>query len=294
MGVPRRLLGLMEPLGLTFDDLGKMLYLLYCGTDQIKNSDRYAVEAARTLHAKGLLHWYTDTETVDFSPMFDKINENLGQPSAYLAADSREDSADAFNYAQMVKKLEQTLGVFLSIRDKQNLQEAVQRYSWSYGLVYEIYLEYYRAHRRQYDFGFFCRMAYGAQVHDLESFRRFAEGLDSVAYKTTEVLRRLGQKNNPTEPQKEMYLKWTAEWKFSHEMVLMAVETTTSARNPSFAYIDAVLREWMEKGITDPEALRAAQDRRAQEKRQSDGEGKKKSAPRKFKPEDRDLSFLER
>ena len=35
VSIPSRLLGLMEPLGLNFEDLGKMLYLLYCGTDQI-------------------------------------------------------------------------------------------------------------------------------------------------------------------------------------------------------------------------------------------------------------------
>ena len=40
ISIPARLLGLMEPLGLTFEDMGKMMYLLYCGTGQIKNSDR--------------------------------------------------------------------------------------------------------------------------------------------------------------------------------------------------------------------------------------------------------------
>ena len=66
VGVPKRLMGLMEPLGLEFDDLGKIMYLLYCGTDEIKNDDRYAVEAARTLHGKGLINWFTDKESIDF------------------------------------------------------------------------------------------------------------------------------------------------------------------------------------------------------------------------------------
>ena len=35
VGVPKRLLGLMEPLGLDFDDLGKIIYLLYAGTDEV-------------------------------------------------------------------------------------------------------------------------------------------------------------------------------------------------------------------------------------------------------------------
>ena len=32
IGLPKNLLGLMEPLGLTFEDIGKIVYLLYCGS----------------------------------------------------------------------------------------------------------------------------------------------------------------------------------------------------------------------------------------------------------------------
>ncbi|MBQ3508471.1 MAG: DnaD domain protein [Peptococcaceae bacterium] len=295
ISIPSRLLGLMEPLGLTFEDLGKIMYLLYCGTTQIKNNDRYAVEAARTLHSKGLIHWFTDTETVDFSPMFDKISVSLGEQPGYMAEDTESYSTSELNYAQLVKKLEQTLAVFLTMRDKQNIQEAVQRYNWSYDLVYDIYVKYYRDHRKEYEFGFFCRMAYGAQVRDKKSFQAFVDGLNSTVYKTTEVLRKLGKKNSPSEPQKEMYLKWSASWKFTHEMILLAVDETTSADNPSFNYLDAVLKEWAEKGITTPEAL--AQEKQRLEKTKGKTTAVKKQNPavtQKFKPEGRDLSFLEK
>ena len=267
VSVPRRLLGLMEPLGLTFEDLGKMLYLLYCGSDQIKNHDRYAVEAARTLHSKGLIHWYTDTESVDFSPMFDKIGANLGGQSQYLADEEGSFTSAQLNYAQLIKKLEQTLGAFLNLRDKQNIQEVVQRYNWSYDLVYEIYKVYYQQHRKEYDFRFFCQMAYGAQVRDSDSLARFTENLNTTAYKTTEVMRKLGMYGAPSEVNKELYLKWTAQWKFSHEMIMRAVEETVGARNPSFKYVDAVLKEWQEREITSPEALEQAKQRQGQEKR---------------------------
>ena len=290
ISIPSRLLGLMEPLGLTFEDLGKIMYLLYCGTTQIKNNDRYAVEAARTLHSKGLIHWFTDTETVDFSPMFDKISVSLGEQPGYMAEDTESYSTSELNYAQLVKKLEQTLAVFLTMRDKQNIQEAVQRYNWSYDLVYDIYVKYYRDHRKEYEFGFFCRMAYGAQVRDKKSFQAFVDGLNSTVYKTTEVLRKLGKKNSPSEPQKEMYLKWSASWKFTHEMILLAVDETTSADNPSFNYLDAVLKEWAEKGITTPEALAQEKQRLEKTKAKPAAAGKKQ----KFKPEGRDLSFLEK
>ena len=52
ISIPNRMLGMMEQLHLSFDDIGKIIYLLYCGADQIKRSDKYAVEAARTLHEK--------------------------------------------------------------------------------------------------------------------------------------------------------------------------------------------------------------------------------------------------
>lgn len=270
VGIPRRLMGLMEPLGLTFDDMGKILYLLYCGTDQVKRTDRYAMEAAQTLHRKGLVHWYTDTGTVDFSPMFDRISASLGntgstQPQAVVPEESMF-TAGELNFSQLVKQLEQKLGLFLNLRDKQALQEVAQRYNWSYELVGMLYEEYYRNHRKQYDFGFFCQMAYGAAVQDKESMSGFLDGLNTTAYKTTEVLRRLGKRNHPTEPQKEMYLKWSGVWKFTHEMILLAVDETVGADNPNFKYIDAVLEDWKKREITTPEGLE--QDRANRQKTQ--------------------------
>ena len=126
VSIPRHLLGLMEPLGLHFDDLGKILYLLYCGTNQVKKNDSYAMEAVQSLQKKNFIHWYADTETVDFSPMFDKISENLGGEAQYLATEQSAFTSTELNYAQIVKQLEQKLGTFLSLRDKQNLQEVQQ------------------------------------------------------------------------------------------------------------------------------------------------------------------------
>ena len=226
VGVPKRLLGLMEPLGLDFDDLGKIIYLLYAGTDEVKSDDRYAIEAARTLHGKGLVNWYTDRETIDFSPMFDKIAAALGENSQKTELTSSDEfSTNQLNYAALVKKLEREQGKFLSLKEKQEIETAVQKYNWSYDLLYEIYMFYQKNFRRHtYDFAFFCQMAYGAKVEDSGGLARFIESLETTNTKVQEVLRRLGKYNNPTEKQKEMYLKWTNLWKFSHEMILLAAD----------------------------------------------------------------------
>lgn len=301
--IPKHLLTFMEPLGLNFEDLGKMVYLLYCGTDQIKRGDQYAQDAARTLHAKGLIHWYTDTETVDFSPMFDKISMYLGDTPQHMAADREDYTAGELNYAQVIKNIERKFGYFPTAKETGAIQEAVQRYSWSYELVQELFMVHYEKQRKECDFKWFCQMAYSAQVQDKTSLREFVESLDTITYKTREVLRKLGKRNHPSEPQKEMYLKWSGMWKFSHEMILLAVEDTTGASNPSFNYLDGILSNWKERGITTPEALQAEKQLQLRQKesenaaRRGSGIGnstRRKGSIPEYDTEKVDLSFLER
>ena len=61
-------------------------------------------------------------------------------------------------------------------------------------------------------------------------------------------------------------------------------------------YLDAVLKEWAEKGITTPEALAQEKQRLEKTKAKPAAAGKKQNqaVTQKFKPEDRDLSFLEK
>lgn len=297
VGVPKRLLGLMEPLGLDFDDLGKIIYLLYAGTDEVKSDDRYAIEAARTLHGKGLVNWYTDRETIDFSPMFDKIAAALGENSQKTELTSSDEfNTNQLNYAALVKKLEREQGKFLSLKEKQEIETAVQKYNWSYDLLYEIYMFYQKNFRRHtYDFAFFCQMAYGAKVEDSGGLARFIESLETTNTKVQEVLRRLGKYNNPTEKQKEMYLKWTNLWKFSHEMILLAADENIAADNPSFTYTDTILDNWRKEQLFTPEEVKLRKEN-LQKKRQAMQEAKKmlkqKGKQDKFPSTKRDLDYL--
>lgn len=295
VGVPKRLLGLMEPLGLDFDDLGKIVYLLYAGTSEVKNDDRYAIEAARTLHGKGLVNWFTDRETVDFSPMFDKIAASLGESSEKVELNVDAGfSTNQLNYAGLVKKLEREQGKFLSLKEKQELEMAVQKYNWSYDLLYEIYMFYQKNFRKHtYDFTFFCQMAYGAKVEDSGGLARFIASLETTNTKVQEVLRRLGKYNNPTEKQKELYLKWTNLWKFSHEMVLLAADENIAADNPSFAYTDTILENWHKEQLLTREEVLARKENQAK-KRQALQEAKKvlKTKVSDTPSTKRDLSYL--
>lgn len=151
-------------------------------------------------------------------------------------------------------------GQILSLKEKQEIETAVQKYNWSYDLLYEIYMFYQKNFRRHtYDFAFFCQMAYGAKVEDSGGLARFIESLETTNTKVQEVLRRLGKYNNPTEKQKEMYLKWTNLWKFSHEMILLAADENIAADNPSFTYTDTILDNWRKEQLFTPEEVKPAQ-----------------------------------
>lgn len=280
VGIPKNLIGFMEPLGLNFEDLGKMLYLFYCGTNQIKKSDKFAQDAARTLEKKGLLSWYPDLEKVDFSPMFNLISENLGvNPEQVEVAATTEE----MDYAQFIKKLEKQLGRFLSVKEKVELEKAGRQYNWSYDLLFDIYRYYQNSFRRQYAFSFFAQLAYGAKVENQKDLAKFIENLNYTVYKVAEIKKRLGHKSYPTEIEKECYQKWANEWKFSHEMVLQAVEQTIHATDPSFSYIDKVLENWHQNDIKTPEALKSHLAKR---------KSTKKSNTQTVEKGKRDLSYL--
>ncbi|MFZ5944164.1 MAG: DnaD domain-containing protein [Bacillota bacterium] len=268
VGIPKNLLGLMEPLGLTFDDLGKIVYLLYCGCDQINKNDSYAMEAIRSLHKKNLVFWHPDIGKVDFSPMFDLIANNLGAHPAIIETAVTQDE---MNYSQFIKSLEKKLARFLSVKEKVELQKVVQQYNWSYDLLLDMYIFFQSSFRRHYAFAFFAQMAFGAKVQDRESLGLFIEKLNYTLYKVIEVKRRLGQKNNPTEVEKECYQKWFNEWKFSHEMILLAVEQTIHATDPSFSYIDKILENWHQAGVKTPDALTPYLEKRKNYKKQNRG-----------------------
>lgn len=302
IGIPKNLIGLMEPLGLSFEDIGKISYIFYCGCNQVKKEDTYALMAVTSLKNKGLINWYPEANKVDFSPMYNLISSKLGVEATYIeAADSNVEinetneanESQDLTYSDLIKSLERRLARFLSAKEKMDIQKVVQRYNWPNELVYEVFVFHQLNLRRSYAFLFFAQMVFGARVDDKESLERFIENLNYTSYKVSEIKKRLGQRNNPTEVEKECYLKWSNEWKFSHEMVLQAVEQTIYASDPSFKYIDSILENWYNQDIKDIEALKIDLEKREQLKQNR--RDSKRSGSKNTKDKNtviRDLDYL--
>ena len=58
---------------------------------------------------------------------------------------------------------------------------------------------------------------------------------------TKAVMKKLGMKRTPTDPELALVKRWTEEWGFSREAILSACDDTVAGRNPSFKYLDTIL-----------------------------------------------------
>ncbi len=67
-----------------------------------------------------------------------------------------------------------------------------------------------------------------------------------------QVIRRLdaGTSRLPTADELALYEKWTREWGFTQDAVLLAMSDTTASLKPSMKYLDAILKSYYERGVT--------------------------------------------
>lgn len=105
-----------------------------------------------------------------------------------------------------------------------------------------------------------------------EAARMGAEGVasaeDAEAYFTHSrsvqdgaraVLRQLGKKRAPSQNELDLYRKWTDEWAYTPDAILAACEETTKG-DPTFAYLDGILKGIRQRGEARGAAPRTASE----------------------------------
>ena len=87
-----------------------------------------------------------------------------------------------------------------------------------------------------------------ADVRSVDAAETFIAQRETASPGARKVLRRLGLTRNVTADEVQLYMKWTNEWGFSPDSVLAACTETTRSQNPTFAYLDGILRSHMGRG----------------------------------------------
>lgn len=76
-------------------------------------------------------------------------------------------------------------------------------------------------------------------LEDVERAIAEDEGVNGIA---KAVLQQFGQTRKPSLPELDCVKRWVGEWGFTQEEILSACGETTKANKPTFAYLDAVLK----------------------------------------------------
>ncbi len=87
------------------------------------------------------------------------------------------------------------------------------------------------------------------------------------------------QNPKPTSSQQEFLFKWVNDYKFSMEMIYEAYEyMADNCARISFKYMDAVLTDWYQKGIKNPDDIKNQKNRPAAQSKPAKESGGKKSS----------------
>ncbi len=284
VAMPKRMLAYIEPLGLSFEELGEIVYLMSL-EGRVRGGDKMGKTAAQDLVAKRYITYNPDTGDFSLKPLFDRMLQGSTAQEEAAASGNAEKEKNVDVLVNVVKRYEKEKGIILSPKVRGDLSEVILRYGWDSDLTYLIYDYYYSRQRQHYNFLSFAQMAYNAGVNDRASLKSFILSLDYEVTKVREILRLLGKRNAPSEAQRALYNKWSKEWGFSQEMIIMATTDTAGADNPSMNYLDSILASWHTMGITQPsqvEALRAKKKGARITRKRNDNRYVSKEGPRDF------------
>ena len=96
----------------------------------------------------------------------------------------------------------------------------------------------------------------------LEQAQVYAEQSSEANQIAAALLRHLGEARHPTQDELTLMKKWM-EFGFGQEAILAACAGTTAARNPSFAYLDTLLIQLHQQGLTDAARIKQHQQHSA-------------------------------
>ena len=95
-------------------------------------------------------------------------------------------------------------------------------------------------------------------AEEMEGYILSQEAMHSGAGR---VLARWSQRRAPTQDELALYRKWTEDWGFPEDGVLMACTRMTAASQPNFSYLDAILKGFHEKDVHTARQMQEEMDR---------------------------------
>lgn len=273
VSVPVWLLERTQSLNIAPEELGLLILAMYrARTPNEGGKDPWIGWAL----SKGWAVWEGEKEApkIAFTPLWNKLyeaweEESRAREASAENAAAKELNRQDFDYCAIIKELDRLKGgLSVSIREKQFIQELNIKYGWStefiltfYRLVFQRGLTQIKSYRPLAD------SLHRAGVLTLEGLVRFMDDVDWVSQKALEIKRDyLGLYGMVKVGERDLYVKWHVTWRMSHGVIARAAKETVGAANASFKYLDRVLEDWHERGVTSLEDCEEIIRRREAEK----------------------------
>jgi len=255
--LPVQLLEKIQSLNLTPENLGYLVLALAKCQSPVGTEELAKDKWVKWCLSEGWAQWQKqgDGKIISFTPLWTRLY-SLYEDSAERKEESRTQKVGEFDYGKILKWLDCERGTLsITLREKQVIQEFNLKYGWSTEfLMIFLQLAFERGLNQVYTYQPVAKRVYENGIDCVNDLVSFMNELDWVQYKVTEVKKCIGQYGGVTRPQREMYLKWNKQWKLSHELIIRASAETVRTNSPSFKYIDAILKDWYEKGVQDVQA----------------------------------------
>lgn len=264
--LPQYLLEQLPVLGISPEELGYLVLALARPEHEATPWMRWALD-------KGWATWQgTDANRrIVFTALWEKLYQQWVAEQEKNISKSQAVSTDKnFDYCRIMKELDKMRGnLSITSREQQLIQEFNLKYGWStefilsfFRLCFQRGLTQIRAYRP------LAVQINRAGIYTLDGLVRFMDEVDWISHKVAEIKKDyLGLYGMVTVMERDLYVKWSVNWQLTHSLIVRAAQETVGAKNASFKYIDKVLEDWHEKGITTIEAAEQALQERARQQK---------------------------
>jgi DnaD/phage-associated family protein len=255
--IPSQLIEKMQSLNLTPENLGYLVLGLARCQSPLSTEELAKDKWVKWCLSEGWAQWVKsdNSKSISFDPLWARLY-SVYEEAAAAGEEVAVRKAGEFDYGKIMKWLDYERGTLsIGLKEKQVIQEFNLKYGWSteFILIF-LQLAFERGLKQVQAYQPISKRVFESGIDGVNDLVAFMNDLDWVLYKVAEVKKSIGQYGGVTRPQREMYLKWNRQWKFSHELIMRASDETVRTNSPSFKYIDAILKDWHNKGVKDVHA----------------------------------------
>lgn len=265
LSVPMAIINHLTDIGLTTSDLGHLIVAWGKGQQKQSWTQLQGCSSVRWCISSGLAKW--ENKEISWLPLYNKLFEIHSKDSQLSQQPVETEKKGEFNYNRIIKWLDNRRGTLsATVKEKKVIQDFNLKFGWSTEFIISfLELCFERGQSNVWTYQNIAKRIFEAGINSIEELASFIDELDWLYHKVSEVKRCIGQYGGVTQPQKEMYLKWSNSWGFSHDIIMRAGEETIRTNTPSFKYIDAILADWLAKGVKSLADAQKVLDIRGQE-----------------------------